>query len=170
MMTPRRMSHRMSQRLASLRGSGSPLSARTPNRPRQLSRKEAFGKYSTDNRIAAQARVGTWVLAFSVHRASADWLFGMVTPHTKNFLCFLCTSLQTPDHSAVSIQFLVDFAAKCCEASPEAVDMSTAQVVQRFILQPTAQRRTSYIDSGLVLGEDVSFPSFIVIHRCKSGH
>jgi hypothetical protein len=143
------------------------MSARTPNRPRQLSRKEAFGKYSTDNRIAAQARVGTWVLAFSVHRASAYWLFGMVTPRTKNFLC---PSLQTPDQSAVSIQFLVDFAAKCCEASPEAVDMSTAQVVQRFILQPTAQRRTSYIDSGLVLGEDISFPSFIVIHRCESGH
>ena len=61
MLSPRRMSHRMSQRLASLRSSGSvrsPMDARTPTKQRQVTRKEAFGKYSTNTRIAAQARVG----------------------------------------------------------------------------------------------------------------
>jgi len=65
------------------------------------------------------------------------------------------------------MQFLIDFAAKCAEASPvDASSMLTSQVVQRFVVQPTAKRRCSYIDSGVVLGEDVSTPSFIVIHRC----
>ena len=63
MLSPRRMS----QRLASLRSpmmgqglgsAGSPLSAISLKRGKQVTRKEAFGKYSTENRIAAQARVG----------------------------------------------------------------------------------------------------------------
>ena len=73
--------------------------------------------------------------------------------------------LRTFVQSAVSLQFLTDFLDRCQESSPDVTSMSTEQVLQQFVITPTAQRRCAYLDSGLVLAEDVGEPTLVVIHR-----
>ncbi|GAX81568.1 hypothetical protein CEUSTIGMA_g8996.t1 [Chlamydomonas eustigma] len=67
--------------------------------------------------------------------------------------------------SAVSMQFLNDFVYRLHQASVNSASLTNEQVLIAHILPQSAQRGLSYVDSGLVLPEDVSTPTYVVLQR-----